>query len=672
MTYMRAVWIGWGLLLAVAATAAAAELPVRHVTLYKHGIGFFERAGTLAPGETARLEFRASDMNDVLKSLTIEDKSGAKITGLRYDADEPLARKLQRFPFGLENGQSLAALLDSLRGARIEIQFGPEKLEGAIVSARVAPASQGVPEQQQLTLFTNTGELRNINLAAAASLRFVDPELQAQFRDYLATLSKSRSMDKRTVSIASTDAGARELVASYVIPTPVWKSSYRLILRPGAGASILEGWAIVDNTTEDDWNNVRLAVVSGRPISFVSLLYPTREVSRPVVALTEETPEMPVEHEGVLVGAAPKEMAVAGAAPPPPPPVKMEVPRMRSSAAMPMEIARDAMESSVSTAGARELGELFEYSFTTPVTVRKGESAMLPFLQQKLPVRKLLILSEEGAVHPRNAVEITNSSGKTLDGGPITVYDEGAYAGEALVSTLKNGDKRLISYAVDLGTNVSTQFGSGSDAVREVRLRNGVLITQSAYRHTRTYTVRNVDAKPKTLIIEHPVRPGMQVVSPKPAETTPSNYRFEVALGPSATATLPVVEEGMREQTVMVASVSPELLLTYLRNPNLSAGARQTLERIAKQKQAIVQLDREINERNNEMAELARDQERIRQNLASLNAVAGQQDQVQTYARTLANQEARVVQLRETIAALRKKRAEAQTQLEEMISSASF
>jgi hypothetical protein len=671
MASLRVVWVGLGFLAAFTATSAA-ELPVRHVTLYKHGIGFFERAGTLAPGETARLEFRASDMNDVLKSLTIEDKSGAKVTGLRYDADEPLARKLQRFPFGLENGQPLAALLDSLRGALIEIQFGPEKLEGAIVSARVAPASQGVPEQQQLTLLTNTGELRNINLAAAASLRFVDPELQAQFRDYLATLAKSRSMDKRTVSIASTDTGARELVANYVIPAPVWKSSYRLILRPGAGASILEGWAIVDNTTEDDWNNVRLAVVSGRPISFVSLLYPTREVSRPVVALAEETPEMPVEHEGVLVGAAPKEMAVAGVAPPPPPPAPMEAPRMRSSAAMTMESARDAMESSVSTAGARELGELFEYSFATPVTVRKGESAMLPFLQQKLPVRKLLILSGEGAVHPRNAVEITNSSGKTLDGGPITVYDEGAYAGEALVSTLKNGDKRLISYAVDLGTNISTQFGSGSDAVSEVRLRNGVLITQSAYRHTRTYTVRNIDAKPKTLIIEHPVRPGMQVVSPKPAETTPSNYRFEVALGPSASATLPVVEEGMREQTVMVASVSPELLLTYLRNPNLSAGARQTLERIAKQKQAIVQLDREINERSNEMAELARDQERIRQNLASLNAVAGQQDQVQTYARTLANQEARVVQLRETIAALRKRRAEAQTQLEEMISSASF
>ncbi len=56
-----------------------AELPVRTVVLYKHGVGYFERGGTLGPGESARLDFNAAEMNDVLKSLTITD-NGGKVT----------------------------------------------------------------------------------------------------------------------------------------------------------------------------------------------------------------------------------------------------------------------------------------------------------------------------------------------------------------------------------------------------------------------------------------------------------------------------------------------------------------------------------------------------------------------------------------------------------------
>ncbi len=109
------------------------------------------------------------------------------------------------------------------------------------------------------------------------------------------------------------------------------------------------------------------------------------------------------------------------------------------------------VSSIAAAADAREAGELFEYSFSSPVTVKQGESAMLPFLQQKIGARKLLVYAENYGLNPRDAAELTNNTGKTLDGGPITVYDAGSYAGEALVETLPMGDKRLISYGVDLG-----------------------------------------------------------------------------------------------------------------------------------------------------------------------------------------------------------------------------
>src|SRR5579871_1841002 len=113
---------------------AAADLPVRQVVLYKHGVGYFERAGQLAAGESARLDFKATEMNDVLKSLTVEEKGGGKISGLRYDSSEPLNQKLAEFPFQLAAGAPLSAVLDQLKGARLEIKFGNETVAGAIVS----------------------------------------------------------------------------------------------------------------------------------------------------------------------------------------------------------------------------------------------------------------------------------------------------------------------------------------------------------------------------------------------------------------------------------------------------------------------------------------------------------------------------------------------------------
>src|SRR5438552_1803680 len=148
------------------ALAVAAELPVRTVVLYKHGVGYFERAGMLGPGESARLDFKAEEMNDVLKSLTINDQGG-KVAGLRYDSSIPLEQKLSEFPFRIETGQPLSAVIDQLKGARIEMDFGPQKTAGAIVSARLIAGDKDRPEREQLTLLMDSGELRNVDLAAA-------------------------------------------------------------------------------------------------------------------------------------------------------------------------------------------------------------------------------------------------------------------------------------------------------------------------------------------------------------------------------------------------------------------------------------------------------------------------------------------------------------------------
>lgn len=648
----------------------AAELPVRTVVLYKHGVGYFERSGTLGPGESARLDFKADEMNDVLKSLTVNDQGG-KVTDLRYDSSIPLDQKLADFPFRINNGEPLSTVIDQLKGARIEMEFGPQKVTGAIVSARLIEGEKDRPEREQLTLLMDSGELRNVDLAAATAIRFTDQQLQLQFKDYLAALTSARSKDKRSVYIDSTDSKSRQVRAEYIIPMPAWKSSYRLLFGETGAQPTLEGWAIVDNTTGEDWTNVRLSLVSGKPISFISQLYPPKYITRLGAELAEDKPVAPTVYTGAVQAAVPPPPAVAAG-------VAAGSLRINglpaASQAVRVEGMDSIQESSISPRGAAtEIADLFEYDIATPVTVRKDESAMMPFLQQKISARKLVIYSDSARSNPFNAAELTNNTGRTLDGGPITVFDAGAYAGEALIETVKNSDKRFINYGVDLGTRIATNLDSRNDNVREVHAHNGLLITRAAQVQKKTYTVHNVDARAKTLIIEHPVRSGYDLINTaKPAEIATNVYRFEMNLPANGSLDFPVTEEHVYDSQFTLSSMTPDTLLTYIRNKAITDNGRRQLQQISDLKTQIATADTERRSVTDRENALARDEERNRQNIASLSNVSGQQQIVQDYARKLSDQETQIARLRDRATALDQQRTALQAQVNSLIEKLDF
>jgi len=659
-----------------AAGALAAELPVREVILYKNGIGYFVRSGEVKAGEAARLEFKAGEMNDVLKSLVIFEDGGGKISGLRYDSSEPLATKLAEFPFQLGDHQPLSALLDQVKGAHIELKTGPETVAGSVLGAREIEAGENQQQRQEVTLLLDSGDLRTVDLGGVTAMRFSDPVLEGQLVTYLARVAAGRSKEKRGVTVDSTGDRARRLTASYVVPAPVWKSSYRLAFT-GAAEPMLEGWAIVDNTTGEDWTKVRLALVSGRPVSFITNLYEPRMVARQTAELPEEEAEAPELYGGAV--SAPEglqdfarlersDKLYKVPPPPPPPPAAPMAHGLRA----PTVVPTDSSSTIATPAEAVERGELFEYRFDAPVTVRDGESAMLPFLQQKITARKLLVFSTAASEFPRNAVELSNDTGKTLDGGPITVFDGNTYGGEALMETVKAGDKRLVSYAVDLGTRVATTLDSADEIVREIHVRRGVLTVRTASRETKTYTIRNVDAKAKTLIVEHAIRPEYRLIVGKPAETTASAYRFEVKLAPQGTAKLPVTEEQLESETTELTNATPDFLLVYAQNKELDKAGRTELERVAAQKLLIEQNDVAVQRGDQEINELVRDQDRVRQNITSLNRVSGQQEAVQNYSRQLVAQDGKLASLREQQAGLKDKKTALQAALNQMIEAMEF
>jgi chaperonin cofactor prefoldin len=225
---------------------------------------------------------------------------------------------------------------------------------------------------------------------------------------------------------------------------------------------------------------------------------------------------------------------------------------------------------------------------------------------------------------------------------------------------------------VDLGTRITEAFGSKGALVRDVHATRGILTTKFAAEETRTYTIRNVDKKAKTLIIEHPLRQGYTLLNQKPKEKTATNYRFEIALAPDSSQEFVVNEERVYDQSTMVLNISPDILVTYVQNRSLSDAARRQLERIATQKRQIAENDRALQDTDSEIRSVTQDEDRIRQNIGSLNNVSGQQQLVQNYARQLDAHEQQLAQLRDKQADLQKKKTALQSELDRLIEALSF
>jgi hypothetical protein len=677
-------------LLLLTTTLIEAQVTIKKVVLYKNGIGYFESEGVVNGGDPLELRFRANDMNDVLESISVRDISGGKIAGFRYRSDEPLPNKLAQFPFHVDDNEPLSAFLDRLKGARIQLGSGATALTGMIVSARQLEDTRPSRPTGRLTLLLDSGELRNLDLDDTASLRFLNPEMQSQLRRYLELLADERSPEMRALEIDVDGSKPQHLGIAYMVPTPVWQSSYRLILGQAGHETELEGWAIINNTSGNDWNNVQLALVSGRPVSFLTQLYQPLYLAQLWASLPEAQALTPELYEGGIgtgvgagvgrgegiIGGVPGGVPGGtpggviggviggfGQAPAPPPPL---------AAARAVRVTDGFGPSSVqvNTATAA-VGELFEYSFPQAITIRSNESAVIPFVQQAVTARKVLVETNQ-TEHPRNAVEIVNDAGKTLDGGPITIYDGGAYAGEALMATLPKGDKRLVSYAEDLSTRISTTESPGDQYVTDIHVRRGVMTVVRAEEDKMVYDIYNIEPKAKVLYIDLPVIPGEKPVQTQPVETTANNYRYKVTLAAAGETKFPIAFRRTFNNGLILNNLSSEDLADYVENKSVSAATRNQLGRVVDLKCRVAAVEGQMEATKNDLEAAARDEARTREDIVALNRVAGQQDRVRQYIATLDADGAQIKSLRAQVKQLEATHTQLQGQLDTLIAGLDF
>ena len=249
--------------------------------LFNSGVGYFEHDGKVTDNAKVDLKFKVKDINDLLKSMVVQDFDGGHVSTVGYGSNDPLDKRLSSFAINLNGNPPLAQLLEQIRGEKVEID-APNKIVGTIVSIETHKTEIGKDhfiDQTVLNIATDGG-LRSVVLESAGSIRLLNPKLDAELRKALGVLATAHETDKKTVSLDFRGEGNRNVRVGYIEETPVWKTSYRLVLSDEK-KPFLQGWAIVENPSEEDWNDVRLSLVSGRPISFTMDLYQPTYIPRP-------------------------------------------------------------------------------------------------------------------------------------------------------------------------------------------------------------------------------------------------------------------------------------------------------------------------------------------------------------------------------------------------------
>lgn len=646
--------------------AQTGKLPVRRVILYKNGIGYFEHLGRVRGAQTVSIDFTSAQLNDVLKSLTTLDLDGGRITGVSYDSLAPIDQRLGLIRLPLGEDPTRAKFLGALRGARVDVQTGAAIVTGRILSVeRVSRRKADVTaEVDEISLITDGGELRTIELGPATAVRLRDADLAGQVSTYLDVLASRLDRDLRRMHIATTGQGDRNLFVSYVSEVPVWKTTYRVVLpsKP-ADKPLLQGWAIVDNTVGEDWDNVELSLVAGAPQSFIMAISQPQYTRRPVVPMPQQLLPGPQTHAPTLredetaqarileqVRASPRPPAgmgggagtgrgivggVVGGLPEAPPPMTAD--RMAES-----------LRANEPAAQGQELGDLFEYRLKEPITIRKNQSALVPILSASVEAEKVSMYRAGSRVErPLRALWLTNSSALTLERGTFAVLDGDAFAGEGLIDPLKPGERRLLSYATDLGVVVAEKQEMQGRRVTRLRSERGVLVVHRDERDRRVYTVRNEDREPRVVVIEHAVRAGwtLDPAGPKPAETSTTAYRFRLPVASKQTATLDIAETHAGETAYSVDSLTDDqikIILAGAANPALE----EALRGIGAKKAEIAAIDRAIAVIQAQIDAIFKDQQRVRENMQALKGSAEEKQLVQRYVRELDEQETRITTLR--------------------------
>ncbi|MBA3869495.1 MAG: hypothetical protein H0X30_10100 [Anaerolineae bacterium] len=614
-----------------------AQLPVREMVLYKHGVGFFVREGSIE-GESVALTFRQEEINDVLKSLAVFDHSGGQVLGIHYQTPMDKDARLASSSIRLTDGGSLHSLLAGLRGRQVELGFETtpgttEMVQGRVIGIDDPPNTQAETSgltDELVSVLADDGQIRVFRLGALRALRIQDAQSS---HDLTYFLDSSMSEDVRRTVNVRLSAGEHQLVVYYVAPSPTWRVSYRLVAeldtegKGDSGKALLQGWGLFDNRLEEDLDDVKVTLVAGQPISFIYDLYESRIPVRPTVKDESRVAPGPVEFDSAYDeledvdiqrrleaprgGTMMKRLDRMAAAPAP---AAMNLP-----AARPPSVQAFG-QSSPAAAAAKDVGEFFQYAVTAPVSVKRGESALVPIIGSEIKYeRELLYNRAKLPDHPVVALRFDNSTGLTLERGPVTVVENWDYKGEAVIPFTKDGSSVYVPFAVELGVRITEQFQRNTEATG-LSIKEAYFVFEQYETNRTTYLIENTTTNPVTILIEAArfSNDWQLFDTAKPDVETATERRWQVTLPARAKTEFPVQHRRRTYRNEQVRNLDYRQLQEYTSKGWLDKSIRGELGKMLDEINAVQQAHRRLQPLDAETQKLHKQQEQLRANLTTL------------------------------------------------------
>ncbi|HZK79570.1 MAG TPA: hypothetical protein VFC46_00850, partial [Humisphaera sp.] len=446
-----------------------------------------------------------------------------------------------------------------------------------------------------------------------------------------------------------------------------------------------------ENQTDGDWENVQLSLVSGRPISFIEDLYQPLYVTRPVVEpelyaslrpqryaegmnnqLMEQAKQNAMQNGAGLRRKA--AFAQAG----------YSANRQRGLESDKLAILSDegrkdqagapngpinAIASISAQASGASVGEFFQYT-VGDVTLPRQKSAMIPIITDSVKTTRLSIFNAATLPdHPLLGARLTNTTGKLLPQGPITVLDAGAYAGDATIEDLPNTQSRLLSYGIDQNVLIHNNDQTENSSLVTAKIVKGVLELTSKRVFIQHYAAQNKGKTDRTLLIEHPKRAGWKLVQPEHAlETTDTLYRFEEELAAGKSKNLIVQEEIVGQQGFSILPMDTNQIESYLHTGPIPEEVKKALQQAAKLKYAEIDTQRQLQDRQQTINDITQEQNRIRENM---KAVSASSDYYKRLEKELDAQETQIQKLKDEVKDLKAKADQERKSLEEYLQNLS-
>jgi len=665
--------LGVAALTLTAMSAEAAELQLKRVMLSSGGVGYFEYQAEVSGWETIEVPVRLDQVDDVLKSAVIfDDEGGSGVIELA--GRDSLAEIFRTMPVGPEAFASPAALYSALQGEEVTVSE-PINARGRIVSVveETVEKDGAVLTRHRMSLMSDEGLIQFV-LEDARGIKFTNEALDTKVNSALAALATNRQRDTRTLKITARGEGSRTLTLGFVIEAPLWKTSYRLVTAPD-NTTRMQGWAIIENASGQDWKDIELTLVSGNPVTFRQALYDKYYVSRTSVPVEVLGRVMPKTDEGGITGgandydaeesgsAAADRAAAYAPAPPPPPPAPVTM--AEKSKAMPSEPGTYA-------ANSQEAATSVSFTLPNAVSAGSGQSLAVPIIDRNIPAERIALYAPAvHAIHPLASIRLTNDTESGLPPGIVTLFDTAGgattYVGDAVMSVLPQGEKRMLSFAVDQKTKVEQSQNSESNLI-SAKIVKGVVEMQSLTRQIYTYTVKAPAKEDRQVVLETPRHYDMELKSPEAStvELTSDAVRVPFAVKAGETGKVDVVWERVDTQSMAMTDLSTETALMYAADTRLSDQQRAAFQRVAELRQEVSRIDGEIAKATQERDRLVQEQDRIRDNLA---AVPEGSDLQRRYLATLSQQEDRLAELAQRLTQLETERETANKALGDYVAT---